>query len=30
MEYAALTDEQLLVRVADHRDESAFDELFRR
>jgi len=30
MEYGALTDEQLLVRVADHRDESAFDELFRR
>jgi RNA polymerase sigma-70 factor, ECF subfamily len=30
MEYAALTDEQLLVRVADHRDESAFAELFQR
>ncbi len=30
VEYGALTDEQLLARVADERDESAFEELYRR
>lgn len=30
VEYGSLTDEQLLARVADARDESAFEELYRR
>jgi RNA polymerase sigma-70 factor (ECF subfamily) len=30
VEYGSLTDEQLLARVADERDESAFEELYRR
>lgn len=30
MDYGGLTDEQLLRRVADHRDEEAFTELYRR